>query len=144
MHYIIVCAVRAARYVPGGRWIPYSAAAVAARRASWLVCWAVPLILAGPAVPPVFVAPPPIAWPPPGAWGPPLPGLDLPWPPAFIPAGSGVAPGASRAAIAVDTPEPGGLAVFGAALAALALLRRVRLAAPAPQHGEPGGDLGVG
>jgi hypothetical protein len=137
-------------YVPGGRWIPYSTAQVAARRASWLVCWAVPLILAGPAVPPVFVAPPPIAWPPPGAWGPPLPGLDLPWPPAFIPAGSGLAArgaGAADAADAAgftDTPEPGTLAVLGAALAALALLRRVRLAAAAPQHRKPRGDLGVG
>lgn len=96
-------------WVPGGRWIPYGAAAVALHRAARLVCVALPLAGAvGPSVPPAVAAPPVVVagWPVGGA-GLYLPGEEglLPWQPSNAAQLSGFD-------IPVATPEPGALTLL--------------------------------
>jgi hypothetical protein len=115
---MIRCLTRAVRWLPGGRIIRYSAAQVAARRAARIVCWTVVTFL--PALP-AEAPPPDLVRPWPGAivpWGPVWPGSL----PQFLPIG---APAVESAA-PTSTPEPGTLAVLGAAAVAMWRVRRCR------------------
>jgi hypothetical protein len=121
------CITRAARWVPGGRWIPYTAAQVAARRAARIVCWSV-VTLAGPSAPGGAIG---TQWLPPlpverplaellpspavGAWG---PAMDV------LPMGAFGAPNITSHPEPTSTPEPGTLDVLAVGAVALIAARR--------------------
>jgi hypothetical protein len=94
---MIRCWTIPAHWIPGGKWIPYSAAQVIARRAARIVCVGVPMALAPV---PAFVAPPMVDYPPVAAFWPPVApgwgGYDgyMPIPGLVVPVWGGVGVGA--------------------------------------------------
>jgi hypothetical protein len=122
---VIRCLTRAARWVPGGRWIGYGAAQVAARRAARIVCWSVGIVITTLPPLPTEAPPPDLVRPWPGAtvpWVPPWPGSVPRLLPQFDDRLPQVGPELGIVA-PVDTPEPGTLAVLGAAAVAMWRIR---------------------
>jgi hypothetical protein len=122
---LIVCVARAARWLPGGRIIRYTAVQVAARRAARIVCWSVGIVITTLPPLPSETAPPDLIRPWPGVvpWVPPWPGSVPRLLPQFDDRLPQVGPELGIVA-PINTPEPGTLAVLGAAAVALIAARR--------------------